>query len=72
MIFNLGEEPQEPKMYIVINGTLEYTDAYGEITVVGERKIIAEARRTLGTAMNRLLVMILGAFDVGSVEEVEI
>lgn len=43
VIFNLGEEPQEPKMYIVINGTLEYTDAYGEITVVGERKIIAEA-----------------------------
>ncbi|CAK8992578.1 unnamed protein product [Durusdinium trenchii] len=44
VIFNLGEEPQEPKMYIVINGTLEYTDAYGEITVVGERKIIAEVQ----------------------------
>ena len=31
IIFNLGEEPAEPKMYIVVSGNLEYTDSYGEV-----------------------------------------
>lgn len=43
IIFNLGEEPSEPKMYIVVSGTLEYTDSYGEVTAVGERRHLAEA-----------------------------
>lgn len=43
IIFNLGEEPAEPKMYVVVSGTLEYTDSYGEVTSVGEKRYLAEA-----------------------------
>eukprot|EP00438_Fugacium_kawagutii_P021077 Skav205900 [mRNA] locus=scaffold123:266385:271019:+ [translate_table: standard] len=43
VIFTLGEEPQEPKMYIVVSGTLEYTDSYGEVTLVGEKRSVSEA-----------------------------
>ena len=31
IVFNSGEEPAEPKMYIVVSGSLEYTDSYGEV-----------------------------------------
>ena len=34
VIFTLGEEPSEPKMYVVVSGTLEYTDSYGEVAQV--------------------------------------
>ncbi|CAJ1345915.1 unnamed protein product [Effrenium voratum] len=43
IIFNLGEEPAEPKMYIVVSGQLEYMDSYGEVAQVGERRYLAEA-----------------------------
>lgn len=43
VIFTLGEEPSEPKMYVVVSGTLEYTDSYGEVAQVGEKRCIAEA-----------------------------
>lgn len=29
--------------YIVVSGTLEYTDSYGEVTMVGEKRIVSEA-----------------------------
>jgi len=66
VIFNLGEEPQEPKMYIVVNGTLEYTDQYGEVTMVGERRCLSEAalwttwkhRGTLTAASDAKLAML--------------
>lgn len=43
IVFNSGEEPAEPKMYIVVSGSLEYTDSYGEVAPVGERRYLAEA-----------------------------
>eukprot|EP00434_Breviolum_minutum_P038507 symbB.v1.2.034159.t1/scaffold4292.1/size81749/2 len=30
-------------MYVVVSGTLEYTDSYGEVTSVGEKRYLAEA-----------------------------
>eukprot|EP00913_Durusdinium_trenchii_P001306 g1204.t1 len=71
IIFNLGEdgshrfaqkEPSEPKMYIVVSGTLEYTDSYGEVTAVGERRHLAEAvlkhRGTLAAVSDVKLAML--------------
>lgn len=43
VIFSLGDLPPEPKMYIVVSGTLEYTDSYGEVTMVGEKRCVSEA-----------------------------
>lgn len=43
MVFGMGEEPTEPKMYIVVSGRLEYTDAYGESSEVVEKSWLAEA-----------------------------
>lgn len=43
MVFGMGEEPTEPKMYIVVSGRLEYTDAYRESTEVVEKSWLAEA-----------------------------
>ncbi|CAE8605010.1 unnamed protein product [Polarella glacialis] len=43
VMFSLGEEPAEPKMYIVVSGSLQYLDAYGEDTIVRERQWVAEA-----------------------------
>lgn len=42
-IFQMGEEPAEPKMYIVVSGSLEYTDSYGEVAQVAEKRHVAEA-----------------------------
>jgi len=43
VIFQMGEEPAEPKMYIVVSGSLEYTDSYGEVAQVAEKRYVAEA-----------------------------
>ncbi|CAK8992558.1 unnamed protein product [Durusdinium trenchii] len=43
VIFSMGEEPAEPKMYIVVSGSLEYTDSYGELAQVTEKAYVAEA-----------------------------
>lgn len=43
IVFNLGEEPPDPKMYMVVSGTLEYTDSYGEVTAVEEKAPVSEA-----------------------------
>eukprot|EP00931_Biecheleriopsis_adriatica_P025228 TRINITY_DN15543_c0_g1_i1.p1 TRINITY_DN15543_c0_g1~~TRINITY_DN15543_c0_g1_i1.p1 ORF type:complete len:805 (-),score=156.66 TRINITY_DN15543_c0_g1_i1:74-2488(-) len=43
IVFSLGEEPPEPKMYFASAGTLEYTDAYGEVTTVSDRSFFSEA-----------------------------
>lgn len=42
-IFELGEEPKQPKVYIAgANGTLEYTDSFGATEMLRERQWIAE------------------------------
>jgi len=42
-VFELDEEPHEPKMYVVAAGQLEYCAAFGEVEQVGERDFLAEA-----------------------------
>ncbi|CAJ1458313.1 unnamed protein product, partial [Effrenium voratum] len=41
-VFDTDEEPNEPKLYLVVSGSLEYTDSYGEVEVV-DRTWLAEA-----------------------------
>eukprot|EP00927_Polykrikos_kofoidii_P069145 TRINITY_DN6452_c0_g1_i1.p1 TRINITY_DN6452_c0_g1~~TRINITY_DN6452_c0_g1_i1.p1 ORF type:complete len:825 (+),score=124.97 TRINITY_DN6452_c0_g1_i1:342-2477(+) len=41
-VFYKGELPEEPKMYFVSKGVLEYTANYGEVTTVTERQWVAE------------------------------
>ncbi|CAE8592031.1 unnamed protein product [Polarella glacialis] len=43
VVFSSGEEPSDPKMYIVVSGQLGYLDSYGETTVLHERMWAAEA-----------------------------
>merc|ERR1711920_229478 len=43
VVFTRGEEPADPKMYIIVTGQLEYSDMYGETKMVGDREWIAEA-----------------------------
>merc|ERR1719221_745329 len=43
VVFTRGEEPADPKMYIIVSGQLEYSDAYGDTTILVERQWIAEA-----------------------------
>eukprot|EP00928_Gymnodinium_smaydae_P081209 TRINITY_DN64765_c0_g1_i1.p1 TRINITY_DN64765_c0_g1~~TRINITY_DN64765_c0_g1_i1.p1 ORF type:complete len:750 (-),score=157.36 TRINITY_DN64765_c0_g1_i1:85-2334(-) len=42
VVFSLGEEPPEPKMYMVVAGSLEYLDAQGETTIVTAKTWLAE------------------------------
>lgn len=68
IVFGAGEEPEEPKMYIVVEGKLHYKDEYGEECFMGERQWAAEAclwtawrhRGTL-TAVNDVKVAMLDA-----------
>lgn len=43
VVFSIGEEPNDPKMYIVVSGTLSYNDMYGENIEVTERQYLSEA-----------------------------
>lgn len=42
VVFEVDEEPSEPKMYLVASGSLDYTDSYGEVEKVGDKCWIAE------------------------------
>merc|ERR1711862_599257 len=42
MGFSVGEEPTEPKMYMVVAGSLEYDDKDGDTTTVGAKTWLAE------------------------------
>lgn len=42
VVFEVEEEPSEPKLYLVASGALDYTDSYGEVEKVYDKCWIAE------------------------------
>ena len=42
VVFEVEEEPSEPKLYLVASGSLDYTDSYGEVEKVVDKCWIAE------------------------------
>merc|ERR1712151_954853 len=42
VVFTKGEVPEEPKMYFIIRGTLEYHYSHGEPATVREKQWVSE------------------------------
>lgn len=61
IIFNLGEEPAEPKMYIVVSGQLEYMDSYGEVAQVTCLSVFAIAWKEMSQLQYCRHVLYVGA-----------